>query len=187
MHKLISLYNQNRAVFWVIVIIIALILIVIQTLNSMVKQGNEDTKSQMLQNALNQANTTQNQTIQNKVQGEKSISTGEKVVNAKSNEELIKEFVKCCNEGDVESAYNMLTDECKEVLYPSLERFKKGYVDRIFYITRLYGLENWYSTSKYDTYYVKYTENVLASRKNEFKRQFERLYNDFKKTEMKNY
>ena len=119
MNKLIRLYNQNRAIFWVIVIIIALILIVLQTLNSIVKQDNEDKKSQMLQNALNQANMVQNQTIQNKVQADKSISTGEKVVNAKSNEELIKEFVKCCNEGKLEIAYNMLTDECKETLYPS--------------------------------------------------------------------
>lgn len=166
MNKLIRLYNQNRFIFWLIIIIIALIFIVLQTLNSLVKQGNEDRKSEMLQNAINQANTMQNQTIQNKVQGEKSISTGEKVVNAKSNEELIKEFVKCCNEGKIENAYNMLTQECKEALYPSLERFKNVYVDRIFYITRLYGLENWYSTVNYDTYYVKYTENILESRKN---------------------
>lgn len=185
MNKLIRLYNQNRFVFWVIIIIIALIFIVIQTLNSIVKQDSENKKSEMLQNALNQANMVQNQTIQNKVQADKSISTGEKVVNAKSNEELIKEFVKCCNEGKLEIAYNMLTDECKETLYPSLERFKKGYVDRIFYITRLYGLENWYSTSKYDTYYVKYTENILASRKNQLRRQLGRLYNNIKKTEMK--
>lgn len=187
MNKLIRLYNQNRAIFWVIVIIIALILIVLQTLNSIVKQDNEDKKSGMLQNALNQANMVQNQTIQNKVQADKSISTGEKVVNAKSNEELIKEFVKCCNEGKLEIAYNMLTNECKEALYPSLERFKTSYVDRIFYITRLYGLENWYSTASKDTYYVKYTENVLASRKNKLGEQFKRLYNNFKKTETKNY
>lgn len=161
MNKLIRLYNQNRAIFWTIVIIIAIILIVIQTLNYIVKQNNEDQKSDMLNNAINQANN-QNTVIS---QGNVSTLTGETVKNSRTNEELIKEFVKCCNEGKADMAYNMLTPDCKEALYPSLERFKKDYVNRIFYITRLYGLENWYTTSSKDTYYVKYTENVLASRK----------------------
>ena len=57
----------------------------------------------------------------------------------------------------------MLSEECKEVIFPSLERFKTEYVDRIFSIKRMYSLENWYSTKEFTTYYIKYTEDFLAT------------------------
>ena len=57
----------------------------------------------------------------------------------------------------------MISEECKKRSYPSLEHFKSLYYDRIFKIKRMYSLENWYSNVSFSTYYIKYTEDVLAS------------------------
>lgn len=92
-----------------------------------------------------------------------SAITGEKVKNLESDTEIIKQFVKYCNEGEIEKAYDMLSPDCKIRIYPSLERFKSLYYDRIFKIYRMYTIENWYETREFSTYYIKYTEDVLAS------------------------
>lgn len=158
MDKLIRIYNQNRAVIIAVIVVIALIIILIQTLNSLVKEEQE-TKRQSIANEEN-SSTSQSTTILGK---DTSSITGEKDVNNKQNTDIIKLFVKHCNEGKVEEAYNMLTDECKAQVYPSLERFKTLYYDRIFKINRMYTLENWYVSGNLATYYIKYTEDVLAS------------------------
>lgn len=158
MSKLIRLYNQNRALIFGIIAIIALIIIIIQTLNGLVREDRE-TKRQNIEKEGN-SSTSQSTTILGK---DTSSITGEKDVNNKQNTDIIKLFVKHCNEGKVEEAYNMLTDECKNQIYPSLERFKTLYYDRIFKINRMYTLENWYVSGNLATYYIKYTEDVLAS------------------------
>lgn len=159
MNKLIRLYNQNRKLIIAIIGIIALIIIVIQVLNGIAEKQNE-AKAKNIINNVNSSTDLQSTTIS---QSNVSSLTGDKVQNDKKNTDIIKQFVKYCNEGQIEKAYNMLTDECKTLLYPSLERFKTSYYDRIFNIDRMYTLKNWYTTSLFDTYYIKYTEDVLAS------------------------
>lgn len=157
MNKLIRLYNQNRGLVIAIIIVIALIIIVIQTLNSLIKQENE-AKRHM--NGVNSSTNTPSTTIS---QSNVSHITGQTVTNGKTSEETIKQFVKYCNEGDINSAYDMLSNDCKRILFPSLEHFKSSYIDRIFKINRMYTLENWYSSGSFNTYYIKYTEDILAS------------------------
>ena len=142
MNKLIRLYNQNRGFIIAIAIIVALILIVIYTLNTLVaKQQGE--KRNEISNLVNSSNN--NTAIH---QNDTSAITGEKVKNNESNLQTIKQFVEYCNEGEYELAYNMLSEECKQEVYPSLEHFKTVYIDRIFYINRMYTLENWHSSRK---------------------------------------
>ena len=158
MHRLIRLYNQNREFIIAIAIIVALILIVIYTLNTLVaKQQGE--KRNEISNLVNSSNNDRTAIHQS---GTSSI-TGEQIENNEENQKTIKQFVEYCNEGEYELAYNMLTEECKEKIYPSLERFKTVYIDRIFYINRMFTLENWYSSGNYDTYFIRYTEDVLST------------------------
>ena len=154
MHRLIRLYNQNREIVIVIAIIVALILIVIYTLNSIIAKSQEKNLSEMSNLANNSIN---DKTAIS--QSDISAITGEKVENNESNAETIKQFIEYCNEGEYELAYNMLSEECKKEVYPSLERFKTVYVDRIFTIKRMHTLKNWYSSRDYDTYFVRYTED----------------------------
>ena len=147
MHKLLRIYNQNRG----------LVIAIIQILNNLVAQDREARR----QNILSVTPVpTDNKTI---YQNSTSVLTGEKVQNIGQDTEVIKEFVKYCNDGEIEKAYNMLTADCKTRIYPSLEYFKKVYFDRIFTDKRMYKLENWYSTRNFTTYYIRYTEDVLSS------------------------
>ena len=159
MHKLIRFYNQNRALVIAIIGIIALIIIMIQVMNSFAKEQKQKT----LENITKDKNSSTNNQSTTILDGNKSALTGEEVKDSNSSKEQIKQFIKHCNEGKVEEAYNMITDECKERIYPSLERFKKSYYNRIFYIKRMYSLENWYTTNRFNTYSIKYTEDVLAT------------------------
>ena len=155
MNKIIRTYNQNRALFITIIIVIALIIIVIQILNSLLKKQNEQAKNTINTNTKIGQNTI--------IDEQQSIITGEKVQNSETNLEIIKRFVERCNEGKIEDAYNMLSLDCKEMLYPSLERFKTMYYDRVFYIKRMYTLKSWYTKASFDTYKITYTEDVLAT------------------------
>lgn len=159
MNKLIRFYNQNRALVISIIFCIVLILIIIQVLNSFVKEGIEENKNRTI---IENEESTKDNTDEIKASNVSAI-TGEEVKNNESNLELIKEFVENCNNGKIENAYNLLSADCKALLYPTLERFKIDYIDRIFYMNRIYSLENWYTTSAFDTYYIKYTEDVLAT------------------------
>jgi len=56
----------------------------------------------------------------------------------------------------------MLTDRCKEWLYPTLKNFKINYIDNIFEgKEKVYSFENWYK----NTYYVTITESSLSTGK----------------------
>lgn len=155
MHKFIRWYNQNREVFFIAVIIIALIIIFIQILNSIYKERREES-------SVGNSSTNTSTTIST---ANESVITGETISDKDSieNTDLIKTFVEYCNNGEVENAYNMLTDECKELIYPSIDYFRTNYYERIFYINRMYNLENWFASDDYYIYYIKYTEDVLAS------------------------
>lgn len=161
MYKLIRWYNQNRLAFWIGFIIIALIIIVIQTLNNIVREQNAQKKNNI--NSLSLNNSTNAGTSIS--EPDTSVITGKELTEteSKNNTEIIKAFVDYCNNGEIENAYNMLTDECKSLIYPTIESFNTNYYAKIFYMSRMYELENWYISDNYDTYYIKYTENVLAT------------------------
>ena len=157
MNRLIRFYNQNRGFVILVAIIIALIIIIIQVLNGIVEKSEEAKKQAKLNNADNKVS----QNIMNN--NDVSPITGEKVENNQVYTDIIKQFVEYCNNKQYDEAYNMLTSDCKEQMYPTVDIFKENYVDKIFYINRMYTLQNWYDRSVGKTYYIKYTEDVLAT------------------------
>ncbi len=159
MHRFIRWYNQNREVFFIIVVIIAFIIIMIQVVNGIFAEENAQKRNEI---ASENSGTNSSTTISTP---STSVITGEEISQTQSNilVNVIEEFVEYCNAGEIESAYNMLTDECKELIYPTLEYFNQNYYQKIFYIDRMYSLENWYNEGNFYTYYIKYTEDVLAS------------------------
>lgn len=160
MHRFMRWYNQNRAEFFVIIAIIAFAFVILQVLNSIVGKISEQKTNEI---SLRNSSTVNDSTTISKAN--QSIITGEKIGTQTSNinQNIIKQFVQYCNDVKVEEAYAMLSDECKEVLYPSLEDFVKKYFLKIFDISRMYSLENWYSDNSSYTYYIKYMEDILAT------------------------
>lgn len=159
MHRFLRWYNQNRMQFYLTLGIIVFIFLVIQILNSVAEQNLEQKKSNISNtNSSTSASTTISKTNESVITGGKISSYDDA-----TNTNLIKQFIEYCNTRQIDKAYDMLTDECRELLYPTLRDFAYNYWNKIFYINRMYSLENWYSTSNLYTYYIKYTEDVLAS------------------------
>lgn len=109
MNKLVRFYNQNRHMVWIVILSIIAIISIIQVLDNLAYEKNNANK--------NINNYNNNSSINY------SVITGQEVKTDIS--EVIDEFVKYCNNGQVEKAYEMLSDECKTILYPNLEDFTR--------------------------------------------------------------
>lgn len=77
----------------------------------------------------------------------------------------INQFLEYCNNKEFEKAYELISTDCKEELYPSLELFKTNYCANIFKEKREYNLQSWVSTNQYTIYKIRYTTNLLATGK----------------------
>lgn len=76
---------------------------------------------------------------------------------------LVELFLEYCNDSNPEKAYDLLTDYCKEELYPNLETFKKMYYNNIFTEKRMYSLQSWIVKNNYHTYMIRFTNDALTS------------------------
>lgn len=81
----------------------------------------------------------------------------------KKEENLVKTFVEYCNNQQIQEAYSLLTDECKQKMYPSIETFKKNYYDVIFSQNRECNLQSWVTNGNYNTYKVTFIEDIMAT------------------------
>ncbi len=80
------------------------------------------------------------------------------------NSQIIKTFVEYCNENKLQEAYNILTNDCKEQLYSTIDIFKQNYINQIFKTKKSYKLELWAESNNYYTYRITYIAgNVLQT------------------------
>lgn len=157
MYKLIRFYNQNRKKIFKIILIIVFLFGILQLLNFFAKTKNDN---DIEGNVVIQSNNQ----YSNSVISNKSAVSGKNVSNAKLNDDtkVIKNFFDYCNNGNIDDAYNLLTDECKEEMYPTIEDFKNIYYLYVFDgKKKSYSMENWSG----DIYQVKITGDILETGK----------------------
>ena len=151
LNQIIRFYNQNRKTVWVIVLMVAFGIGLLHVLNYFAKNNNN----------YSGVNSSTNDTAI--YQPETSLVTG-KSISKKTYEKqstIIDNFIEDCNEGKVEEAYSLLSADCKNILYPSLESFKNNYYNKVFTEKRNYSIENWAG----NTYRVNMTHDLLATGK----------------------
>lgn len=57
---------------------------------------------------------------------------------------IIDQFITYCNEQRVDEAYSILSDECKEELYPNVDDFRNSYYNKVFNgHKKNVSIENW--------------------------------------------
>ena len=159
MHKLRRFWNQNKNQIIRTIAIIAFILIIIQLINYQVKKKNENSLSNIKQNTTEISNVVSNSLVSGQ-----SAVTGKDVSQEqlKSATTVIEEFVSYCNQQDLENAYSLLTDECKQQMYTSLEVFRQAYYNNVFDGEKKNcTIENWFG----DTYKVNIMEDILSTGK----------------------
>lgn len=141
--NIFRLYHQNRITFWLVISAIIVFIIVIHTINAIIANQEE-------QNTIH---------IDEK-QYERKIPIEEQISDTQVEEKedlVIDQFIKYCNAKNMQSAYSLLSNECREEIFPTLEIFQKNYVETNFGTQKLYSKELYSS----NTYQVTFYENML--------------------------
>lgn len=157
MQGLIHWYNVNRKVIWAVIGILLAVYIGLQLISNIVNQNNREKIARMsvptVTNTTDKYNTVE-------LQEEKSIISGSNLTNNQKNSiSVIDKFMEYCNNGDTSNAYNLLSTDCKEQLYPNINVFKETYFDKIFGNSKKHVvIENWVN----NIYKVKFEQDALS-------------------------
>ncbi len=154
MLKIKRYFNRNTKKVLITILILVMIIIFIQVLNKIAK----DKKS----------NTTNTEIAKNSISDEQRTTAITKdVIEEEKNTEIvsiISDFVNKCNNKQLEEAYNMLSTECKQQVYPSMENFKKSYYDIVFSTQKEIDVKSWIIKNNIYTYKVSFTEDLMANK-----------------------
>lgn len=144
---------DNRYKILVIIIGAILIFAVIQLFNNMAKNS-----------STNSTNVTINK---NTYQPTDTVIYGGDIPEKEQeiNNNVIDTFIGYCNNKEIEKAYNLLTVECKSLVYPKIEYFENNFINKIFNTKKIYNLQSWITYRGSDTYKVKILEDILSTGK----------------------
>ena len=159
LRKLRLLYYNNKEKIWVAIGIIVFVIVIIQIINYNIKKNREEEL-----NNLGSNNYTNQTYLPSK---SFPIMSGSKVSDEELEEDtnLIKEFIDYGNSNNVEGAYNLLSQECKDEMFSDIDRFYNNYFKNIFYEKKSYDLDTWDSTANRVTYRVKYLNDIMSTGK----------------------
>ena len=160
MGNLISWYNQNRRRIWGFIIAAIVIIAIVYNLILMVSEKNNTvpiSSGNNIKEINNEMNSIRVTTTNSIVTG--NSDNGSDTVDKL---EIIDRFIENCNQKKIEEAYNLISDECKEEMFSSLDLFKNAYYDQIFGgMSKSVTTENWFG----DTYKVSFRDDALATGK----------------------
>ena len=156
MYRLMRWYNQNRKTIWKVIGIILLIILVLQIVNYVYSKRSEEDQATP-NNTINNEKTYNSLTLEEN----QSVVSGEDLSeNQEERIDVLNQFIEYCNQQNTEEAYKLLTDECKEEMYPTVEDFKTSYYDSVFGgVKKNVSIENWVD----NTYKVQIMEDFLSS------------------------
>ncbi len=148
MNKIKRIFNQNRELIFRVIIIIVVGFGLLQLLNFIAKKQNEENA-----NVSANRNATYDRDYE--------IISGSRKDNETYDEEnsIIEDFLNYCNNKEFENAYNILSQECKNAIFPNLETFVSEYGEKIFFNKRDYNIQAWTS----NIYRVRITDNLLET------------------------
>ena len=161
MNRFFRFYNQNRLQFWITILMVVGIILLIHIINGFIIEENEKKASQV--------NTKVEETKEEIIKNEKAsnpIIDGKKLSNEQRdiNKNTIDNFFQYCQNGETEKAYNLLTTNCKDIYYKTLQEFKDNYIRKIAFSNMKYEYELW-DSSGYSIYRIKMYEDMLSTGK----------------------
>lgn len=141
--------NQNMLVVGITILAIAFVILVVQILNQGAK---EDKRIAETNNSVEDPTS-------------ETIISGSNVPEEKNdeNKNIIYSFIEYCNDQKIEEAYSLISTECKDELYPTVEDFQKLYSAKVFPVRRSYNIQSWISNYDKYTYKVNLLNDILAA------------------------
>lgn len=159
-------YHRNKVEVWTVVGIIIFVYVIIRIINYNIGKNKEQ--------EIEEANTIDNNiaTVERNTDTYLSSSNSTIMSNANTSEEqakndkkVIDKFIEYCNNGDVESAYNMLSQDCKDKEFPDIDNFNERYLKEIFNESKSYDVKAWETDGENVVYSVKYYPNIMTTGK----------------------
>lgn len=134
------------------ILIIICILFAIKSLNLYYEEQEERKMTQITQNEINETkqSTIETEPINNSIENDTIRAT-------------MTSFVNYCNNREIENAYKMLTDQCKNAMFPSEDYFKNTYLEKIYKEKKIYDMLKWSEDGNKTTYLVKLYGDLLAT------------------------
>ena len=164
MNNWIRKYNQNRRVIWTVIGIVAFFVIALQVIFGLIRETRDRQRQEQINNIYSQQQNTQNSN-ENSFNNETNTHRDENNVNSNTStlttKQVIQQFVDYCNNNQIEQAYNMLSQDCKEVVFPTIENFQNNYVEKIFTTNRSVKIED--SMYANNIYKITYSNDILAN------------------------
>ena len=161
MHRLLRFYNQNRMKIWTLILGVIFILLVIQVFNSIARTNREKQNREILEKE-----TTLDNVVSYDKQSESIIS--EEDVPEQYREDfgnVIEQFFTYCIQHEPQKAYNLLSQDTINTLYPTEELFENLYYTEKFKGNKEFSYQNWIKSGKLYIYQVKIFDNMLATGK----------------------
>lgn len=152
-NKFFRFINQNRNIIILVALICAFIVLLIKTLNGFLSNPQEDNDDGQ-NNLSNDIQKTKNSVISNSTLDDNT---------AQDNYEVLEKFIQLCNENNSAEAYELLSDECKQNVYPNLEGFTQNYVNIVFKNKKSFDAKNWIEYGDYITYLITYTGDIIST------------------------
>ena len=152
-------YQRNKAVIWFIIIALIMFMLVMRNIDKIASsnRGSSDgsTTSGSVSNDEKISNIIDNNKDDyNKLKEEISNSDLD-------NEDALKIFIELCNRGNYDTAYEFISDECKDAMFPKKETFINDYCKPLFNVGKVYNISLYLE----DTYKVELIEDPLATGK----------------------
>lgn len=157
MREILSFYNRNRIFIWVSILIIVFVIIMIRMANSAAVKESKSGNDQ--ETTLNNVVSYDNES--------KSIISGGDVPKEYSDDigEIINTFYTYCCNHEPEKAYDMLTDEMKNLKYKNLQSFVNNYYTEKFEGNKEFSFNSWITKRNANIYIVNIYDNMLATGK----------------------
>ena len=153
MNWLIRIYNQNRREIIIAIIVIIFVILVIQGINYFSSRQLEENNREQKELAMEPDEVyDKNVSV---LYGENAVSG----INAENYNNTLDTFLSYCLNGDTTNAYNLLSEVCKEELYPSQTVFENQYYNNIFGADKVYNYQYWAGR----TYQVTISDDILKT------------------------
>lgn len=159
LNNLFRKYNQNKRGVWTIIIVIVFSYIVLQAIYGLLRNNKEKRKEELINQINENTQISSNNNLENNSQNINSEITTD--TTRKNSKELIEQFVKYCNNNQIEDAYSMISKDCKSVLFPNINTFKNNYIKKIFNKNKTAKVEK--EIYGNGIYKVTYMNNILQS------------------------
>ena len=153
MNWLMRIYNQNRKIILIIIIVIIFIIILLKGLNYFAEKQLEE-KNKEAENTANEIADVYHRNV-SALYGEDEVPS----YNAEAYNNTLDSFLTYCLNGDINNAYNLLSDECKAELYPTQKVFEEQYYSNIFGANKTYNYQFWAGR----TYQVTISDDILKT------------------------